>query len=129
MLSFKPTFSLFSFTLIKRPFSSSLFAIKMVSSAYLRLLLVLLAILIPACASYSPVFLKISRLTKPIRAQQTSMFYSNIDFLICVNETIYLLGNLPFLKIHANRFMAWDDSPCASVISICMLWARGLGPF
>ena len=58
MLSFKPTFSLSSFTFIKRLFSSSsLSAIRVVSSAYLRLLIVLLAILIPACASSSPVFL------------------------------------------------------------------------
>ena len=40
MLSFKPTFSLSSFTFIKRLFSSSsLSAIRMVSSAYLRLLI------------------------------------------------------------------------------------------
>ena len=45
MLSFYPTFSLFSFTFIKRLFSSSSFsAIRVVSSAYLRLLF-LLAIL------------------------------------------------------------------------------------
>ena len=48
MLSFKPTFSLSSFTFIKRFFSSLLSAIKMVSSAYLRLLMFLPAILIPA---------------------------------------------------------------------------------
>ena len=54
MLSFKPTFSLTSFTFIKRFFSSSsLSAIRVVSSAYLRLLIFLLAILIPACASSS----------------------------------------------------------------------------
>ena len=51
MLSFKPTFSLSSFTFIKRLFSSSLSAMTVVSSAYLRLLIFLLAILIPACAS------------------------------------------------------------------------------
>ena len=57
MLSFKPAFSLSSFTLIKRIFSSSLFsAISVDSSAYLRLLLFLTAILIPACASSSPAF-------------------------------------------------------------------------
>ena len=55
-LSFKPTFSLSSFTFIKRLFSSSLSAIRVVSSDYLRLLLFLLAILIPACASSSPAF-------------------------------------------------------------------------
>ena len=58
MLSLKPTFSLSSFTFIKRLFSSSsLFAIRVVSSAYLRLLIFLLAILIPACASSSQGFL------------------------------------------------------------------------
>ena len=54
MLSFKPTLSLSAFTFIKRPFSSSLLsAIRVVSSAYLRLWIFLLAILIPACASSS----------------------------------------------------------------------------
>ena len=37
--------------------SSSLSAIRVVSSAYLRLLIILLAVLIPACASSSPVCL------------------------------------------------------------------------
>ena len=57
MLSFKPTFSLYSFTFIKRLFSSSLSAIRVVSSAYLRLLIFLPAVLIPACATSSPAFL------------------------------------------------------------------------
>ena len=58
MFSFKPTFSLSSFTFIKRLFSSSsLYVIRVVLSAYLRLLIFLPAILIPACASSSPVFL------------------------------------------------------------------------
>ena len=56
MLSFKPTFSLSSFTFIKRLFSSSLYAIRVLSYLYLRLLIVLLAILIPACASSSLAF-------------------------------------------------------------------------
>ena len=56
MLSFKPTFSVSSFTFIKRLFSSSLLSARVVSSAYLRLLIFLLAILIPACASSSPAF-------------------------------------------------------------------------
>ena len=48
MLNFKPAFSLFSFTFVKRLFSSSLSAIKVASSAYLRLLIFFLAVLIPA---------------------------------------------------------------------------------
>ena len=59
MLSFKPTFSLSSFTFIKKLFSSSsLSAMRVVSSAYLRLLIFLLAILIPGCASSSLAFHK-----------------------------------------------------------------------
>ena len=58
MLSFKPIYSLSSFT-FKRLFSSSLSAIRVVSSAYLRLLIFLPAILIPVCGSSSPTFLMI----------------------------------------------------------------------
>ena len=50
VLSFKPTFSHSSFTFSKRIFSSSLSATRVVSSAYLRLLIFLQAFLIPACA-------------------------------------------------------------------------------
>ena len=54
---FKPTFSLFSFTFIKRLFSSSsLSAIRVIPAAYLRLLIFLPAVLIAACDSSSPAF-------------------------------------------------------------------------
>ena len=57
MLSFMPTFLFSFFTFIKRLYSSSsLSAIRVVSCAYLMLLIFLLAILIPACASSSPAF-------------------------------------------------------------------------
>ena len=62
-------------------------------------------------------------LDKPICFTHADVFFSY------VNETMYLLGNLPFFKIHVNHFMAQDDSPCANVISKCMLWVRGLVPF
>ena len=55
MFSFKPAFSLFSFS-FKTLFSSLVSAIRVVSSAYLRLLIFLPAILIPAGASYSLAF-------------------------------------------------------------------------
>ena len=52
MLSFKPAFTLSSFTFIKRLFNSYLIsAIRVMSSAYLRLLIVLPEILILPCAS------------------------------------------------------------------------------
>ena len=53
------------------------------------------------------------------------MFYLYIVLLIYVNKTIYLLGNLPFFKIHVNHFMAQDDSPNANVISMHVV---GEGP-
>ena len=57
ILSFKSGFLLPSFTFIKSLFSSSsLSAIRVVSPAYLRLLIFLPAILIPACALSSPEF-------------------------------------------------------------------------
>ena len=57
LLTFKLAFSLSSFTLIKRLFSSSsLSGIRVMSSAYLRLLIFLLAILIPACETFSLAF-------------------------------------------------------------------------
>ena len=57
MFSFKPAFSLSSLAFIKRLFSfSSLSAITMVSSAYVRILMFLLTTLILACASSSLAF-------------------------------------------------------------------------
>ena len=57
MLSFKPVSSLSSLTFIKRLFISSLLSsLKVVSSAYLKLFLFLLVILIPAWVSSSLAF-------------------------------------------------------------------------
>ena len=58
MVSFRPAFSRSSFIFIKRLFSAFLLsAIRVVSSAYLRLLIFLLAILIAAYTSSNPAFL------------------------------------------------------------------------
>ena len=57
MLSFKPNFSLSSLTFSKRLFNSSLLSAKrVVSSAYLRLLIFIQTILILAYASFSQAF-------------------------------------------------------------------------
>ena len=56
MLSFKPAFSLSSFTFIKRLFTPLLSVIRVMSCAYLRLLIFLLAILIPVCVLSCPAF-------------------------------------------------------------------------
>ena len=59
MLSFKPNFSLSSFTFIKRLFSSSsLSAIRVVSSAYLRLLIVIFGKFDPKFHSILDLFIK-----------------------------------------------------------------------
>ena len=90
-LNVKPTFSLSSFTFIKRLFSSSsLSAIKVVSSAYLRSLMFLLAILIPACDSPSLIFCvmcsayKLSKQGNNIQPLCTPFpFYTNLLFHVC----------------------------------------------
>ena len=77
MLSLKPTFSHSSYTFIKRLFSSSsLSAMRVVSSVYQSLLIFLLVVLIPACASSNPALLMMYseyklevRLTVNIRGQ------------------------------------------------------------
>ena len=57
MLSFKPAFLLSAFTFVKQLLScSSLCAIRLVSSSYLRLLIFLPAVFTPACVSSSPAF-------------------------------------------------------------------------
>ena len=88
----KPTFSLSSFTLIERLFSSSsLSAIKVVSSAYLRFLIFLLAILIPAWASSSLAFswctLHISWISR--------VTISSLDVLLFLFGTSLLFHDFP----------------------------------
>src|SRR5574341_1452715 len=128
MLSFKPTFSFSSFTFIKRLFSfSSLSAISVVSSAYLRLLIFLPAILIPACASSSLAFLMMYsayKLNTQGDRQYTALMYSvsylepvccsmsssNCCFLTCIQISqeagqvvwyFHLFQNFPqFIVIH-----------------------------
>ena len=99
MLSFKPAFSRSSFTIIKRLFSSSsLSAIRVVSSAYLRLLIFLLAILISACASSSPAFCLINQ----VFCRMHLSCSSSALFLV----TIWGLWSYPSLKGRPQRFSA-----------------------
>ena len=52
--------------------------------------------------------------------------FTHVNVLLsCINETMYLLGNLRFFKTHVNRFITQDDSPCANVISMHVV---GEGP-
>ena len=94
VLSFKPTFSLSSFTFIKRLFSSLLYAISMVSSEYLRLLIFLPVILIPGCASSSPAFLmmysacKLNKQGDNIQPWRTSFPIWNQSVVPCTVLTV-----------------------------------------
>ena len=77
MWRFKPAFSLFSFIFIQRFFySSSLSALKVVSSAYLRLLIFLLKILILACPAFHITCIEV----KKARWQYTALLYSFPNF-------------------------------------------------
>ena len=127
MLSFKPAFSLSSFTFTKKLFSFSLlFAIRVVPSAYLRWLIFLSAVSIPVCASSSLAFrLKYSahKLNKQedniqpwtksfpnLEPVCCSMSVSNCCFLTCIQVSqevgkmvwySYLFQNfLQFVVIH-----------------------------
>ena len=80
IFSFKLALSLSFFTLTKRLFSSSLLsAIRMISSTYLRLLVFLVPMLIPACNSSSPAFLMMCsayRLNKRATADSPVILFS-----------------------------------------------------
>ena len=114
MLSFKPTFSLSSFTFTKKLFSSSLLsAIRVLSSAYLRLLLFLLAILILACASSCPAFLmmysayKLNKQGDSIQPWHTSLPIWNQSVVPCPVLTIASWPAYRFLK----RQVRWSGIP------------------
>ena len=86
MLTSKPTFSL-SFTFIKRLFSSSsLSVIRVVSSAYLRLLIFLPAILIPVYVSSRPSFLMMYsayKLNCRVTIYSLDIFFSYLKPVCC----------------------------------------------
>ena len=126
MLSLKPTFSLSSFTFIKRLSSSSLSAITVVSSAYLTLLIFFLEILIPACASSSPEFLMM------YSAYKLNKHCDNIQPW----PTPFPIGNqsvvpYPVLTVAfwiADRFLRrqvrWSGIPISFKIFHSLLWSR-----
>ena len=87
MLSFKSVVLLSFFTLIKRLFNSSSFsAIRVVSSAYLRLLIFLPPILIPGYNSSSPLFLMMCLVYK-LNKQGDSRQPCHIPFSI-LNQSV-----------------------------------------
>ena len=104
ILSFKPSFSLSSFSFNKRIISSSfLSVISMVSSVYLRLLIFLLAILIQSCASSSPAFLMM------YSAYKLKKQGDNIQHKACF---LVVLGNRghDVSLIGASYLWGWDQN-------------------
>ena len=155
MLSFKPTFPLSSFTVIKRLFSSSsLSVIRVVSSAYLRLLIFFLAILIPACASSSPVFLMMYSAYK-LNNQGDNILPWRIPFLIWNQSVVPSLALtaaswpayrflrrqvrwsgspiswrvFQFVVIHSQRLQCSQQSRYFSGILLLFLWSNGCWQF
>ena len=126
MLSFKTTFSLSSFTFIKRLFSSSsLSAVRVVLSAYLRLLIFLLAILIPACASSSPAFLmmysayKLNKQNDNIQPWCTPFPIWNQSVVPCPFLTVASWPAYRFLR----RQVRWSGIPISLRIFHSLLWS------
>ena len=114
MLSFKPAFSLFSFTFMKRLLSSSLLsAIRVVLSVYLKLLIFLLAILIPACASPSLAFCtmysayKVNKQGDNIQPWRTPFPIWNQSVVPCLIPTVASWPAYRFLR----RQVRWSGIP------------------
>ena len=125
MLSFKPTYLLSSFTFIKRLFSSSsLSVLRVVSSAYLRLLIFLPAILIPSYASSSPAFLmmhsaqKLNKQGDNIQPWRTPFPIWNQSVVPCPVLTVASWPAYRFLK----RQVRWSGIPISFRISHSLLW-------
>ena len=122
MLSFKPNFSLSSFTFTKRLFSpSSLAAIRVVSSAYLMLFIFLPAILIPAYASCRPVFLMI------FSAYKLNKQGDNIQPFPIWNQFVVPCPVLTIASWPAYRFLKrqirWSGIPMSFRIFHGLLWS------
>ena len=125
MLSFRPTFSLSSFTFIKRLLSYSLLsAIKVVSSAYLRLLIFLPANLIPACASSSSAFLmmyspyKLHKQGDNIQPWRTPFPIWNQSVVPCPGLTV---ASWPAYRF--KRQVSWSGIPISFRIFHSLWWS------
>ena len=130
MLSFMPTFSLSSFSFIKKLFSSySLSAIRVVSSAYLGLLIFLPAILIPACASSSPAFLmmysayKLNKQGDNIQPWRTPFPIWNQSVIPCPVLTVASWPAYRFLKRQVRYSLIWSGIPISFRIFHSWLWS------
>ena len=126
MLRFKPAFSLSSFPFIKRLFSSSsLSAVRVVSSAYLRLLILLLAILIQACASSNLAFwtmysaCKLNKQGDNIQPWCTPFPIWNWSVVLCL---VLMVASWPAHRF-LRRQVRWSSIPISLRIFCSLLWS------
>ena len=125
-LSFKPSFSLSSFTFIKKFFSSSsLSATRVVSSAYLKLLIFLLAILISPWASSSLAFhmmysaYKLNKQGDNMQPWHTPFPIWNQSIVPCLILTVAAWPIYRFLR----RQVMWSGIPICWRIFHSLLWS------
>ena len=126
MLSFKPTFSLSSFIFIKKLFSSYLLsAMRVVSSAYLKLQIFLPVILIPASTSISLAFCKMYSAYK-LKQQGDNIQPWCIPFLIW-NQSVVPCLILTVDSWPAYRFLRrqvrWSGIHISLIIFHSLLWS------
>ena len=126
MLSFKPAFSLFSFNFFKRFSSSLLSAIRVVSSAYLRLLIFLLEILIPACASSNLAFhmmysaYQLNKQDDNIQPWPTP--FPILNQSIVLTCPVLTVGSWPAYRF-LRRQVRWSGIPISLRIFHNLLWS------
>ena len=113
MLNFKPTFSLSFLTFIKRLLSSLLSIIRVVPSAYLRLLIFLQAVFIPACDSLSLAFCmmysacKLNKQGDNMQPGYTPFLSWNHSVVLCPVLTVASWPAYIFLR----RQVMWSGMP------------------
>ena len=124
MLRFQQTFSLFSFTLIKRFNSSSLSTSRVVSSAYLRLFICLSAVSIPACDSSTPAFHMMYSVYK-LNKQGDNTQPSHTPFPIWSQSVVPcpVLLLLDFACRFFRRQVRWSGTPISLRIFHSLLWS------
>ena len=132
MLNVKPAFSLSFFTFIKGLFiSSCLSAIRMVSSVYLRLLIFLPAILIPACDSSSLTFsmmystCKLHKEGDSIQPWCTAFQIWNQSIVPC---PVLIVPSWPAYRF-LRRQVRWSGIPISLRIFHSLLWSTQLKAF
>ena len=124
ILSFKPTFSLSSLTFIKGLFNSSLSVIRVVSSAYLRLLIFLLT-MIQTCASSSLAFhmmysaYMLNKQGDNIQPWCTPIPIWNQSIVPCPVLTVASWPTYRFLKMQVR----WSGIPISFRIFYSLLWS------